>query len=166
MASPVAGHRLTGPAAPRHVGSFRTGARTRVPCISRQILNHCATREAPGNSILDTSFTLTRDTQSLPESWRVHFLNMHPYLHLSISTTVIQASSTTWSVYHTSLKTGLCWHHLKTLICGTSLVVQWLRLHAPNAGGLGSIPGQGTRFHMHAATKSSHASTKDPACRN
>ena len=28
---------------------------------------------------------------------------------------------------------------------GTSLVVQWLRLHTPNAGGLGSIPGQGTR---------------------
>ena len=31
---------------------------------------------------------------------------------------------------------------------GTSLVVQWLRLHVPNAGGLGSIPGQGTRTHM------------------
>ena len=31
---------------------------------------------------------------------------------------------------------------------GTSLVVQWLRLHTPNAGGLGSIPGQGTRAHM------------------
>ena len=31
---------------------------------------------------------------------------------------------------------------------GTSLVVQWLRLHAPNAGGLGSIPGQGTRSCM------------------
>ena len=29
---------------------------------------------------------------------------------------------------------------------GTSLVVQWLRLHAPNAGGLGSIPGQGTKI--------------------
>ena len=27
---------------------------------------------------------------------------------------------------------------------GTSLVVQWLRFHAPNVGGLGSIPGQGT----------------------
>ena len=25
---------------------------------------------------------------------------------------------------------------------------QWLRLHIPNAGGLGSIPGQGTRSHM------------------
>ena len=31
---------------------------------------------------------------------------------------------------------------------GTSLVVQWLRLHAPNAGGLRLIPGQGTRPHM------------------
>ena len=32
--------------APRHVGSSRTRARTRVPCIGRWILNHCATREA------------------------------------------------------------------------------------------------------------------------
>ena len=31
---------------------------------------------------------------------------------------------------------------------GTSLVVQWLRLRDPNAGGLGSIPGQGTRSHI------------------
>ena len=30
----------------------------------------------------------------------------------------------------------------------TSLVVQWLRLHAFNAGDPGSIPGQGTRSHM------------------
>ena len=36
----------TGPAAPRHVGSSQTRARTRVPCTSRQTLNHCATREA------------------------------------------------------------------------------------------------------------------------
>ena len=31
---------------------------------------------------------------------------------------------------------------------GTSLVVQWLRLHDPNAGTSGSIPGQGTRSRM------------------
>ena len=31
---------------------------------------------------------------------------------------------------------------------GSSLVVQWLRLHAPNPGGLGSFPGQRTRSHM------------------
>ena len=37
---------LTGPAAPRHVGSSQTRARTRVPRIGRQTLNHCATREA------------------------------------------------------------------------------------------------------------------------
>ena len=41
----------------------------------------------------------------------------------------------------------------KTGILGTSLVVQWLRLWAPNAGGPGSILGQGTRSHMHATTK-------------
>ena len=31
---------------------------------------------------------------------------------------------------------------------GISLVDQWLRLHTPNAGNPGSIPGQGTRSHM------------------
>ena len=38
--------RLTGLVAPWHVGSSQTRARTRVPCICRQTLNHCATREA------------------------------------------------------------------------------------------------------------------------
>ena len=58
VASLVAEHRLqtrtqaqylwlTGLAAPQHAGSSQTRARTRVPCISRQILNHCAPREAP-----------------------------------------------------------------------------------------------------------------------
>ena len=42
---------------------------------------------------------------------------------------------------------------------GTFLAVWGLRLHAPNAGGLGSISAQGTRFYLpqlkilHAATK-------------
>ena len=57
---------LTGLVAPRHVGSSQTRARTRVPCIGRQILNHCATREAPQPlqflktfvmSLLDLSFS-------------------------------------------------------------------------------------------------------------
>ena len=42
---------------------------------------------------------------------------------------------------------------------GMSLVVQWLRLHAPSAEVLGCIPDQGTRSHI---TKSSQAPTKDP----
>ena len=49
---------------------------------------------------------------------------------------------------------------------GTSLVAQWLRLHAPSTVGLGSIPAWGTRSHMRATTKSSHASTKEPASHN
>ena len=31
---------------------------------------------------------------------------------------------------------------------GTPLVIQWLRLHGPNAGGPDVIPGQGARSHM------------------
>ena len=65
---------------------------------------------------------------------------------------------------------------------GTSLVVQRLRCHIPNAGGPGSISGQGTRSHMlqlrdymsqlkvpHAVTKKIlHAAMKieDPMCQN
>ena len=40
-----------------------------------------------------------------------------------------------------------CWHvvnHFKKGWSGTSLAVQKLRLHAPNAGGLGLIPGWGS----------------------
>ena len=50
---------------------------------------------------------------------------------------------------------------------GTSLVVQWLRLQAPKAGGLGEMPARGSRSHMQqlkilqAAMK-----LKDPACHN
>ena len=36
--------------------SSQTRARTRVPCIGRQILNHCATREAPSFTFLIVSF--------------------------------------------------------------------------------------------------------------
>ena len=43
-----------GLAAPRHVGSSQTRARTRVSCIGRWILNHCTTREVPKISVLIT----------------------------------------------------------------------------------------------------------------
>ena len=54
---------------------------------------------------------------------------------------------------------------LTRTIVGTSLVVQWLRLRAPNARGPGSIPGQGTRSHM-PQLKIPRAATEDPACCN
>ena len=55
--------------------------------------------------------------------------------------------------------------HIQRLLHETSLVVQWLRLHAPNAGGPGSTPGQETRSYM-LQQKSLHATTKDPTCYN
>ncbi|TEA37609.1 hypothetical protein DBR06_SOUSAS5310036, partial [Sousa chinensis] len=57
---------------------------------------------------------------------------------------------------------------LLKVVLGTSLVVQWLRLHTPNAGGLGSIPGQGTRSHTSQLRvrmlqlKNLHAASKIP----
>ena len=47
---------LTDLAAPWHVGSSQTRARTRVPCTGRQTLNHCATREAPPPCLLRDPF--------------------------------------------------------------------------------------------------------------
>ena len=59
---------------------------------------------------------------------------------------------------------------------GISLVVQWLRLWAPNAGDLDLTLGQGTRSHMWQLrvclqqptchNKGTRATIKDPVCRN
>ena len=51
--------------APRHVGSSRTRAGTCVPCIGRQILNHCATRAAPFAYYLNSKHRISV-TFSLP----------------------------------------------------------------------------------------------------
>ena len=45
----------TGLVAPMHVESSQTRDGTHVPCIGRQILNHCATREVP-KQILEYTF--------------------------------------------------------------------------------------------------------------
>ena len=50
---------------------------------------------------------------------------------------------------------------------GTSLVLQWLRLRAPNAGGPGSIPGQGTGPHMQQLKiPRAKMQIEDPMCGN
>ena len=62
---------LTSLAAPRHVGSSQTRARTRVPCIGRQTLSHCATREAP----VATSLS--------PNLYNPLHLDVHPYTKIA-----------------------------------------------------------------------------------
>ena len=59
-----------------------------------------------------------------------------PFIHYSIFYLFIYFS---WGVTYLS----------KVHCSGTFLLVQWLRLWAPNAGGKGSIPGQGTRPTCH-----------------
>ena len=49
--------------APRYMGSSQTRARTCVPCIGRQILNHCATREAPQPVFIDCPLYASHCTQ-------------------------------------------------------------------------------------------------------
>ena len=50
------------------------------------------------------------------------------------------------NIYSTRLEERLS--NLAIRCTGTSLVVQWLRCHTPNAGGLDSIPGQEIRSQM------------------
>ena len=70
-----------------------------------------------------------------------------------------------WNLGEKGEKGRQYWVSVKYTENGTSLVVQWLRLHTPNAGGPGSIPGWQTRSHMlqlkflSAKTKAQHSQT-------
>ncbi|XP_066895028.1 uncharacterized protein C11orf52 homolog isoform X1 [Kogia breviceps] len=72
---------LTGPAAPRHVGSSRTGARTRVPCIGRWTLNHCATTEGPVgvNLIASLLHTLNAKAEEEEVLWKAFRALVHSF---------------------------------------------------------------------------------------
>ena len=70
---------LTGPFAPRHVGSSQTRARTHVPCIGRQILNHCATREASLKIFDQDPVALLKIIED-PKSFRLCELNLSIFI--------------------------------------------------------------------------------------
>ena len=63
----------TGLVAPQHVGSSRTRAQTRVPCIGRQIPNHCATREALIMIILNDQEKLSLEANFLLKQRQVAY---------------------------------------------------------------------------------------------
>ena len=73
------------PAAPRHVASSQTRTRTRVPCIGRQTLNHCATRGALRtvlkSTLSDTNIAIPASL-SFPFTWNTFF---HPLTCLCVS---------------------------------------------------------------------------------
>ena len=98
---------LTGPAALRHVGSSQTWARTRVPCIGRRILNHCATREAP-----HAHFYIVITTE--------HILNSIVQLICKL-----QAKGLSWCIYHTTIFFTFFFFFLSfCILCFKYLVMQ------------------------------------------
>ena len=48
----------------------------------------------------------------------------------------------------TAVPTDSSYTHPRNKTAGTSLAIQWLRLHTPNGEGLGLIPAQGTISHI------------------
>ena len=119
--------------------------------------------------ILDPSLTLLLShTTSKPSAHTIgSTFNMYPepdpWPQLLLPSILVQAT----------LLSCLCSYQS---ILGTSLVVQCLRFHTPNAGGWGLIPGQGIRSHMLQLKKRScvphlknpHATVKieEPLCQN
>ena len=63
-----------------------------------------------------------------------------------------------WENQDDPILISVCWYNKNTR--GTSLVVQWLGLWASNAGGMGSIPGWGTKI-PHAARRGQKKITRD-----
>ena len=48
----------------------------------------------------------------------------------------------------------------------TSLVVQWLRLHTPNTGDMGSLSGQGRSRMLHSHNKEANKQQQHQVVRN
>ena len=189
--------------APRHVGSSQTRAQTCVRCISRWILNHCSTREAPPSPLL-FNIVLEVLATALREEKQIKGIQIRKEVKLLLfaDDTILYVEDPKYATrklielnnqfgkvagykIHTQKSVAFLYTNSKRserditdtipftiaskrILRGTSLVVQWLRLHTPNAGGPGLIPGQGNRSHMlqlrvrmpqlkipHAATKRS-----------
>ena len=78
---------------------------------------------------------------------------------IAMAFSVTPATTNVYSVATILAQTGSNKDVLHKVKRQTFPVVQWLRLHTPNAGGLGLIPVQGTRSHK-PQLKIPHAVTK------
>ena len=112
---------------------------------------------------------------------QLHFPILHPsFAHVyHRGHSILQVGRSDWFIHWQALNDT---YHVPGIFCKieyllvgeTSLVIQWLKLCAPNVGGLGSIPSQGTRSHMlqlrvhMLQLRSRHTAMKikDPMCHN
>ena len=90
-------------------GSSQTRARTHVPCIGRQILNHCATREAQVyiwmrflryNSCKITSICKTEETGylPLPHTCNIQWWDRHKIIAINIPIHKWESQRSPWSI--------------------------------------------------------------------
>ena len=77
---------------------------------------------------------------------QLYFSEYRCLAHRWLDKAEIARASSRWHFGYPQEARQLSWSSNHRL--GTPLVVQWLRLCAPNVGSPGSIPGQGTRAHM------------------
>ena len=138
-----------------------------LECSSLQIFSWL-TLSPPPKLYSNVTFSMT--------SFLTTFSKLQSYTHIPcIPFSALYFSSTLITIQSKLDNIGIGALTLRTLEnphIGTTLVVQWLRLHAPNAGGPGSIPGWGTRSRMPQLRvhmpqlKILQATTKDPAGHN
>ena len=122
----------------RECGACGAMSGTQQHLLSESSTNNC------------TTLGVLRAFSTPPSGCGVPMYSMHPnptrpcllLMCLNVSAAGPQAMrlsrGQTWSYMNLGLNPNL----------RTSLVVQWLRICTPNAGGLGSIPGRGTRSRM------------------
>ena len=141
---------------PWQVGSSRTRDQTCVPCTSRWILNHCATREVPW-------------TSSYPSPWFKNywlFVNLalfvfHPLPHFLNFPKYWNRSFLLSSAQRTPVLTIFRWGH----ICGSLEVQQrsyntWLEQKIPRLDALMRVRGTFSLYLCHPSPKAAQLSAK------
>ena len=125
------------------LGSSQTRARTRFPCISRQILNHCATREAlyflfdfqniaEGGTLPNSFYEATITLIPKPGKVVTHTKKLQPISLMNMDAKILN-----------KILANRIQKHIRA-----SLVAQWLRI---------CLPMQGTRVRALV--------WEDPTCR-
>ena len=96
--------------APWHVGSSQTRAWTRVPCLGRRILNHCATREALCSSLYGDFSNHPLLCLSLPGEMTICIVpSMHTlYFQRPCGNAKVHGWMDGWNTWQAFICTSLC----------------------------------------------------------
>ena len=150
---------------PSSRGSFQPRDQTLVSRIVGGFFTSSPTREAPGWSICICK-------KQVLESFNINSLSsqyvpsIYSWEHITERSIVEQQGFRGTEVLQlvqrarTSQKREVNKSTINNYNRGTSLVVQWLRLHASTAGGTGSVPGRGTKITHGKREKEKKTTTK------